>query len=243
MFVTTNREAIVALHEQGLSQPEIARQLDLAPTTISYHLGRQTPPASSPEDEQPDCGVRPSRTRKRVAALIAEGLPHVEIARRLGLSKATISYHAARLGARLDERFAVRYDWTAVQRYYDAGHGVRDCMRTFGFSASSWSGAVKRGDILPRPSATPLSELLVAGTYRGRDNLKSRLVKEGLKTGACEKCGLREWNRDPLSMALHHVNGDRLDNRLENLQLLCPNCHSQTTTYSRRNGCRRPSAV
>jgi 5-methylcytosine-specific restriction endonuclease McrA len=40
-------------------------------------------------------------------------------------------------------------------------------------------------------------------------------------------------------VALHHINGDRLDNRLENLQLLCPNCHSQTSTYSGRNGHRR----
>ena len=40
-------------------------------------------------------------------------------------------------------------------------------------------------------------------------------------------------------MALHHINGDRLDNRLENLELLCPNCHSQTETFAGRNGHRR----
>jgi 5-methylcytosine-specific restriction endonuclease McrA len=44
-------------------------------------------------------------------------------------------------------------------------------------------------------------------------------------------------------MALHHINGDRLDNRLENLELLCPNCHSQTDTYSGRNGHRRPAPL
>jgi 5-methylcytosine-specific restriction endonuclease McrA len=42
-------------------------------------------------------------------------------------------------------------------------------------------------------------------------------------------------------MALHHINGDRLDNRLENLELLCPNCHSQTETFAGRNG-RRPTS-
>ncbi|MGZ5312302.1 MAG: HNH endonuclease [Solirubrobacterales bacterium] len=44
----------------------------------------------------------------------------------------------------------------------------------------------------------------------------------------------------PLSLHVHHRNGDGTDNRLENLQFLCPNCHSQTDTYGGRNGHRRP---
>jgi hypothetical protein len=43
----------------------------------------------------------------------------------------------------------------------------------------------------------------------------------------------------PLSMALHHVNGDGSDNRLENIKFLCPNCHAQTSNYGGRNGHRR----
>jgi hypothetical protein len=42
---------------------------------------------------------------------------------------------------------------------------------------------------------------------------------------------------------LHHVNGDKRDNRLANLALLCPNCHSQTETWGRRNGARSPELV
>ena len=49
-------------------------------------------------------------------------------------------------------------------------------------------------------------------------------------------CGLTSWRGKPLALALHHINGDRLDNRLENLALLCPNCHSQTDNFSGRNG-------
>jgi Zn finger protein HypA/HybF involved in hydrogenase expression len=87
---------------------------------------------------------------------------------------------------------------------------------------------------VPRPSATPLSDFLVAGTYRGRHNLKLRLIKEGIKENRCERCGVMEWRGEPLIMSLHHVNGDRLDNRLENLEFLCPNCHSQTDTFAGR---------
>jgi 5-methylcytosine-specific restriction endonuclease McrA len=60
-------------------------------------------------------------------------------------------------------------------------------------------------------------------------------VREGLTPPNCECCGISEWLDRPLSLALHHINGDGHDNRLENLQLLCPNCHSQTDNFAGRN--------
>lgn len=79
----------------------------------------------------------------------------------------------------------------------------------------------------------PLSEILVENSDYNRYNLKIRLVKEGLLEYRCAKCGLTDtWNNDPISLQIDHINGIFNDNRLENLRFLCPNCHSQTETFS-----------
>ena len=174
--------------------------------------------------------------------MLRRGMSRSEIARALGLSTSTVSYHARRLGQPVDERGARRYDWEQVQRYYDQGNSVRDCITRFGFSRHSWHAAVQRGAIVPRAYPMPMERLLVANTYRSRHNVKLRLLREGIKENRCEICGLSEWLGKPVSMALHHINGDGRDNRLENLQLLCPNCHSQTDNFSAR-GQRRLRAV
>jgi hypothetical protein len=180
------------------------------------------------------------RTREKVRVLLAEGKGVKEIARLLGLNPATITYHKAKLGYPLQRKCATRYDWPAIQAYYDEGHSRRECQARFGFSHSAFSDAVMRGDIVSRPRAMPLEKLLVANRFRGRENIKLRLLAAGVKQNRCEECGISRWRRHPLSLALHHVNGERHDNRLDNLVLLCPNCHSQTPNFGSKNCRRRP---
>ncbi len=69
----------------------------------------------------------------------------------------------------------------------------------------------------------------------GRWNIKRRLLAAGVKEPRCERCGIEDWLGEPLALALHHINGDNRDDRLENLALLCPNCHSQTENFAGRN--------
>ena len=167
-------------------------------------------------------------------SMLSAGLSRAEIARRLGVTKSTVSYHAQRLDLPSDDKAARRYDWTEIQRAYDEGLSFRQCSERFGFCSDSWSEAVRRGDINPRPAGMPIEDLLVCGRKTNRSHLKGRLLREGLKQNRCERCGLTEWLAEPLNMALHHVNGDGQDNRLSNIQFLCPNCHAQTENYSGR---------
>lgn len=83
----------------------------------------------------------------------------------------------------------------------------------------------------------PLIEILVKDSKYGcgTDKLKKRLIKEGYFEYKCYECGLTEWRGLPISLELEHRNGDRFDNRIENLTLLCPNCHAQTETYRGKN--------
>lgn len=65
--------------------------------------------------------------------------------------------------------------------------------------------------------------------------LKNKLLAAGLKENKCEICGITEWNGKPLKMELHHIDEDKNNYSLDNLQMLCPNCHSQTDNFRSKN--------
>ena len=62
--------------------------------------------------------------------------------------------------------------------------------------------------------------------------LKLKLIKDKIKEYKCERCGRDKWEGEPIPLELHHINGDHYDNHLENLQILCPNCHSLTYNHA-----------
>lgn len=82
----------------------------------------------------------------------------------------------------------------------------------------------------------PLDKILVENSSYNRWRLKQRLISDGLLDNKCSECGLAGiWNNKPINLQIDHINGISNDNRIENLRLICPNCHSQTETYSGRN--------
>jgi len=84
---------------------------------------------------------------------------------------------------------------------------------------------------------TPLNKVLIEN-FRGgitTHKLKKRLIREGILEYKCYECGINQWRGKRMSLELEHKNGNRYDNRRENLSLLCPNCHSFTSTYRGKN--------
>lgn len=111
---------------------------------------------------------------------------------------------------------------------------INNKIKKLNIDTSHFTGAAwNQGDrYKPIKEAQPLKNILVENsTFKSTCHLKLRLFKEGLKLKKCECCNNTEWQGQPIALELHHINGVSDDLRLENLQILCPNCHAFTDNY------------
>lgn len=79
------------------------------------------------------------------------------------------------------------------------------------------------------------AEEYAKSTYVKPHKLLNKMIEDGLKEWKCEKCGLKEWMEKPIPLELHHIDGDHSNNKLNNLLLMCPNCHAQTSNFRGKN--------
>ena len=111
-------------------------------------------------------------------------------------------------------------------------------IKSLGLSTEHWTRqGWAKGTSNPGKNARSIQDYLVKDSLDmiSSDKLKKRLYREGLLAEICSKCGIKDWLGQSLALHLDHINGVHTDNRLENLRILCPNCHSQTNTYAGKN--------
>lgn len=82
---------------------------------------------------------------------------------------------------------------------------------------------------------TPIQDYLDNKVQITSHKLRQRLLEEGYFEPKCSCCGLSEWLGQPIPLELHHIDGNKDNNSLENLELRCPNCHYFTDTYKTKN--------
>lgn len=106
-------------------------------------------------------------------------------------------------------------------------------LKEFGIN---YEGNSNRKGISHPESRIPIESYLNGNKYITAPHLRNKLIDGGLKEYKCEQCGRTEWEGKPIPLELHHKNMNHFDNRLENLQILCSNCHSLAHNYSNTKG-------
>ena len=114
---------------------------------------------------------------------------------------------------------------------------LKQSLDAYGLSTAHFTGqGHTRGTSSPhRKSAPEILRRMESGTARTKTALLRRALDDMLVPHECSTCGMGDiWQGKHLVLEIDHINGDRLDNRRENLRYLCPSCHSQTETFSKR---------
>lgn len=146
------------------------------------------------------------------------------------------------------------YDLTKeeLQNLFDTSYSYADILRKIGLFGSCNNRTLKRiekeyninvdqfsinhkrfmSEIGKRSAKRyDLESKLTKNSIINSHKLKNKLIEAGYKKAECEICGLSTWLDKPIKLHLHHKDGDHTNNTLENLQILCPNCHSMTDNY------------
>lgn len=198
-----------------------------------------------------------------LVALVERELSSYRIAAELGCSQTTIRYWLRKYGLVTKSSYKRWGDADLIEAVR-ASDNMSQVIRRLGLKVSAagnrttikkhvgrlkldtshWTGQSWVGTRpCPAMEPKPLDEILVEGSTYSTSRLRERLIAAGLKDRQCENCHLSEWCGSPIVLELDHINGASNDHRLENLRVLCPNCHSLTPTWRGRNKRKKAAVV
>ena len=178
--------------------------------------------------------------KEKILELRSKGYTYNQIVNEVGCAKSTVSYYCKGYS---NPNTGIRYDYKEIQEFHDKGNSRKKIVEQFKISYDALNYAIKKGIFIPNPTVYnkdslnkySKEEVYCKGSKISRKSLKERVLRDLLFDYKCEWCNVEnEWNNKELILELDHINGDNSDNRIENLRLLCPNCHSQTKTFRGR---------
>ena len=132
-----------------------------------------------------------------------------------------------------------------VKEEISNGKPLMEIARDLGVKYDTLKRHLKRLDVEyatnPNRKGRPHYESRVSAMYYIENNipinapkLRKKLLEEGIKESKCERCGITEWMGEEVPLELHHLDGNHYNNKLDNLVILCSNCHSQIHGYNKR---------
>lgn len=187
-------------------------------------------------------GRRAYISRDDIFKLVSQGLGTVAIAKALGITKQSVSYHKARLHIAEKQNPSLQeYLLADVQKDIDARLPYRKIAEKYTISVSVIETALKNGR-LRRVLHAAYMDIDEYGAYWNgrpakssfRSIMKRRLIRMGRKE-ICSACDRSEWMGKKIPLEVHHIDGDSTHNLAENLDFLCLNCHALTDTWRARN--------